>query len=129
MLAREEEVEVDVTREDQDNINTFGRLNLRLSDVKDEINLKQEYRNNVQDASNEILLSDDEGPVRYRMGEVYLILSKDEVNELLEKEEEKTNGEIEALNAEADSIRTSLSELKVKLYSKFKSSINLEEDP
>jgi prefoldin subunit 4 len=36
MLKPEEETEVEVRREDQDNINLFGRLNARLHEVRDE---------------------------------------------------------------------------------------------
>ncbi|PRP89361.1 VIP3 protein [Planoprotostelium fungivorum] len=127
-LNREEEVEAEVNREDQDNINAFGRLNLRLHDIRDELNLKQEYRNNVQDANNELLLGDDE-EVRYRMGETFVLMSKDEVTALLERDEENINSDIDKLNEEAEQIQKDLSVLKAKLYAKFKSSINLEEDP
>jgi hypothetical protein len=35
----EEEVDVEVRREDQDNINKFARLNARLQELKDERNI------------------------------------------------------------------------------------------
>ena len=38
MLEREEESEAQVRREDQDNINKFGRLNARLHELRDERN-------------------------------------------------------------------------------------------
>lgn len=38
MLEREEESEAEVRREDQDNINKFGRLNARLHELRDERN-------------------------------------------------------------------------------------------
>ncbi len=37
MLAPHEENEAEVCREDQDNINKFGRLNARLHECRDEI--------------------------------------------------------------------------------------------
>jgi prefoldin subunit 4 len=36
MLAREEENDADVRREDQENINKFARLNARLHEVRQE---------------------------------------------------------------------------------------------
>ena len=36
MLSHEEENEAEVRREDQENINAFGRLNARLYEVRDE---------------------------------------------------------------------------------------------
>lgn len=37
MLAREEESEAEVRREDQENINKFGRLNARLHECREEL--------------------------------------------------------------------------------------------
>lgn len=37
ILAKEEENEAEVRREDQEQINEFGRLNARLHDVRDEV--------------------------------------------------------------------------------------------
>ncbi len=36
MLSKEEENEAEVRREDQENINSFGRLNARLQEVQEE---------------------------------------------------------------------------------------------
>jgi prefoldin subunit 4 len=40
-LAKDEEVDADVTWEDQDNINSFGRLNQRLHEIRDEVKAKR----------------------------------------------------------------------------------------
>ena len=37
ILAKEEENDAEVRREDQDQINEFGRLNARLHEVRDEV--------------------------------------------------------------------------------------------
>ncbi len=37
MLEKEEENDAEVRREDQENINSFGRFNARLQEVKEEI--------------------------------------------------------------------------------------------
>ena len=37
MLTREEESEAEVRREDQENINKFGRLNARLHECREEL--------------------------------------------------------------------------------------------
>ena len=36
MLSKEEENDAEVRREDQENINSFGRLNARLQEVQEE---------------------------------------------------------------------------------------------
>lgn len=48
ILAKEEENDAEVRREDQDKINEFGQLNARLHEVKDEskklkVSLKKDY--------------------------------------------------------------------------------------
>jgi len=128
LVKKEEEVDEEVTREDQDNINAFGRLNNRLHEIEDEQKELQDQINNIQDASNELLLADDDGPLKYLIGEVYVDLPKSAVEGLLEKEEKKHHQNVEDLNTEHDSIKKTLASLKVKLYSKFASSINLEEE-
>ena len=50
--------------EDQQNINQFGRLNQRLHDLEDDLKAKQSKHELLDDASNEIILADDDEPVR-----------------------------------------------------------------
>ncbi|GJP34527.1 hypothetical protein CLOM_g18964 [Closterium sp. NIES-68] len=117
----------EVTWEDQQNINKFGRLNNRLHELDDEIKAKKDYLENVEDASNELILCDDD-TVRYMAGEVFLHTERDDVEGLLEGLKERTSGEIEALEGEKGSLVAQMGELKVVLYGKFKDAINLEED-
>jgi chaperonin cofactor prefoldin len=62
------------------------------------------------------------------MGEAFVELPKDEADALLDKRKEEIQQEMEEIGNEIDSIKKTLAELKVKLYGKFKTSINLEED-
>lgn len=54
----------------------------------------QEEVNNVQDANNDLLLADDDAPVKYRFGDVFANLKKEDAQAHLEKEEQKLNDEI-----------------------------------
>jgi prefoldin subunit 4 len=97
----------------------------------------------LQDASNEIILADDEDGVRWcfvlfynslisilrcHLGEVFVEVNKDDIEEYLAKEEERIKGEVESLTTEISAIKKTLADLKIKLYAKFSSSINLEEE-
>jgi len=75
-----------------------------------------------------LLAEDEDAKVKYRVGEVFLETSKERVEKLLEQEEEKLRGELDKINEDISGIKKTLAELKVKLYGKFKNSINLEED-
>jgi prefoldin subunit 4 len=88
------------------------------------------------------MLADDDIPVkylqnrvsyfsyyfRYQLGECYLQVDKTEVESLLEKEEQRINSELDRFSELLAQTKASMGELKVKLYAKFGTSINLEEE-
>ncbi|XP_073278653.1 probable prefoldin subunit 4 [Primulina huaijiensis] len=119
--------EVEVTWEDQQNINKFGRLNNRLHELDDEIRTAKEANENLEDASNELILTDEE-IVRFQIGEVFAHVPKEEVEDRIEKMKDVTSNNLEKLEAEKELIIKQMAELKRILYGKFKDSINLEED-
>ncbi|KAL2511751.1 putative prefoldin subunit 4 [Abeliophyllum distichum] len=119
--------EMEVTWEDQQNINKFGRLNNRLHELEDEIKIAKETNENFEDASNELILTDEE-IVRFQIGEVFAHVPKDEVENRIEQMKEVTEKNLEKLIEEKESILSQMAELKKILYGKFKDSINLEED-
>ncbi|KAK2402842.1 putative prefoldin subunit [Trifolium repens] len=119
--------ETEVTWEDQQNINKFGRLNNRLHELHDEIKIAKEANDNLDDASNELILTDEE-VVRFQIGEVFAHVPKDEVESKIEQLQEATTQKLEKLEEEKQSMVAQMSELKKVLYGKFGDSINLEED-
>ncbi|OIW13816.1 hypothetical protein TanjilG_31705 [Lupinus angustifolius] len=119
--------ETEVTWEDQQNINKFGRLNNRFHELEDEIKFAKESNENLEDASNELIITDEE-VVRFQIGEVFAHVSKDEVENRIEEMKEVTSHKLEKLEEEKESVLAQMSELKKILYGKFKDSINLEEE-
>ncbi|KAK2966155.1 hypothetical protein RJ640_006435 [Escallonia rubra] len=117
----------EVTWEDQQNINKFGRLNNRFHELEDEIKICKETNENFEDASNELILTDEE-VVRFQIGEVFAHVPKEEVESRIEKMKETTDRNLEKLEQEKEMILAQMAELKKILYGKFKDSINLEED-
>ncbi|KAI5676910.1 hypothetical protein M9H77_07860 [Catharanthus roseus] len=119
--------DMEVTWEDQQNINKFGRLNNRLHELEDEIKAAKETNDNLEDASNELILTDEE-VVRFQIGEVFAHVPKEEVESRIEELKEATSKNLEKLEEEKESVLAQMAELKKVLYGKFKDSINLEED-
>ncbi|KAL1550357.1 Prefoldin subunit 4, variant 2 [Salvia divinorum] len=119
--------ETEVTWEDQQNINKFGRLNNRLHEVEDEINIAKETNESLEDAGNELILTDEE-IVRFQIGEVFAHVPKEEVESRIEEMTGKTSKNLVKLEEEKESIVAQMAALKKILYGKFKDSINLEED-
>ncbi|CAN6439486.1 unnamed protein product [Victoria cruziana] len=120
-------VEAEVTWEDQQNINRFGRLNNRFHELEDEIKSSKEMSENLEDASNELILL-DEDTIRFQIGEVFAHMDRENVESRLENMKEAANKNLEKLEEEMRSVSAQMAELKNILYGKFKDSINLEED-
>ncbi|XP_068695796.1 prefoldin subunit 4-like [Montipora capricornis] len=119
--------DTNITLEDQQQINTFARKSARFSELKDEIKAKKKELQNIEDASDELmLLDDDTAPIPYRIGEVFIHLSSEETQDFLENAKSKLQEEIKTLESQSGEVKTILSDLKVKLYAKFGNNINLE---
>ncbi|GMH11308.1 hypothetical protein Nepgr_013149 [Nepenthes gracilis] len=116
-----------VTWEDQQNINKFGRLNNRFHELEDEIKIAKETCESLEDAGNELILTDEE-IVRFQIGEVFAHIPKEDVESRLEQMKEATTKNLEKLEEEKESVLAQMAELKKILYGKFNDSINLEED-
>ncbi|XP_058085669.1 probable prefoldin subunit 4 [Magnolia sinica] len=119
--------ETEVTWEDQQNINKFGRLNNRFHELEEEIKIAKEKNENLEDAGNELILS-DEDVVRFQVGEVFAHVPREEVESRLEDMKEETSKALEKLEEEKESVLAQMADLKKILYGKFKDSINLEEE-
>ncbi|XP_074320845.1 prefoldin subunit 4-like [Silene latifolia] len=117
--------ETQVTWEDQQNINKFSKLNNRFQELEDEIKLTKEKCENLEDASNELILTDEE-TVRFQIGEVFAHVPISEVETRLEEMKDSTCKNLEKLLEEKDSVVAQMAELKKVLYAKFGDSINLE---
>ena len=118
---------MEVRIEDQQRINTFGRLNTRMKELEAELKEKRGLYDQYDDAANEILLADDDEPIRYQFGECFFETDKDSADELLEKQKEKVEAEAAQIEGELAAIKSTLATLKAELYRRFGKNINLEE--
>ena len=53
-----------MNRADQHAINSFGRLNTRMHELEEELKEKSSQHELLDDAANEIILADDDEPIR-----------------------------------------------------------------
>merc|ERR1712050_497078 len=123
--------EINVTFEDQQQINKFARFNAKLQEAKEECEQKKKELQNIEDAASEIevmVLEDDEVKIPYKIGEVFVNLQGESANEMLEKAKENLKKEIEKLDTQCKAHQQILKDLKVQLYAKFGTNINLEND-
>ncbi|XP_058143233.1 prefoldin subunit 4 isoform X1 [Dasypus novemcinctus] len=121
--------DVNVTFEDQQKINKFARNTSRITELKEEIEVKKKQLQNLEDACDDILLAEDDClMIPYQIGDVFISHSQEETQEMLEEAKKNLQEEIDALESRVESIQRVLADLKVQLYAKFGSNINLEAD-
>ncbi|KAJ3031931.1 UNVERIFIED_CONTAM: hypothetical protein HDU68_010011 [Siphonaria sp. JEL0065] len=118
--------EVEVTWEDQKNINQFAKLNSKMSDLEDEYEEKKKDREYLEDLEQELELADDEEPVRYKIGDAFIHMSLGSAQERVVSDKDQVVSEIEGLKTEMDDLSVEMEALKKVLYARFGKSINLE---
>ncbi|XP_076373732.1 prefoldin subunit 4, partial [Tachypleus tridentatus] len=74
--------DVHVTFEDQQKINKFARENAKLEELNDELNMKQKELQNLEDAGDELLMIEDDQPIPYMLGEVFVIMGQESATEM-----------------------------------------------
>eukprot|EP00584_Thalassiosira_punctigera_P009728 CAMPEP_0172527564 /NCGR_PEP_ID=MMETSP1067-20121228/2212_1 /TAXON_ID=265564 ORGANISM="Thalassiosira punctigera, Strain Tpunct2005C2" /NCGR_SAMPLE_ID=MMETSP1067 /ASSEMBLY_ACC=CAM_ASM_000444 /LENGTH=134 /DNA_ID=CAMNT_0013311319 /DNA_START=192 /DNA_END=596 /DNA_ORIENTATION=+ len=126
ILAKEEENDAEVRREDQDRINEFGQLNARLHEVRDEVDQLKKLLEKIDDASTELMMGNGDN-VMLRLGEAMFEASEDEATEFCEAEVERHQETLDKLSEEETGILEKQAALKKILYGRFGKSINLEE--
>ncbi|GAA5859834.1 hypothetical protein JCM8547_004347 [Rhodosporidiobolus lusitaniae] len=128
----------DVTRIDQDRINRFSRLNARVDEVDDELEVNRKQREDLEEVEGDVELAemegeeDDEdgegegGKIMYKLDSTFLHLPPSEVLEHIQAQLAKLRKEGEELEKEKDACEKEMEGLKKELYAKFGNAINLE---
>ncbi|AJP41183.1 AQG_2a_G0045920.mRNA.1.CDS.1 [Saccharomyces cerevisiae] len=115
-----------VTFEDQQKINEFSKLIMRKDAIAQELSLQREEKEYLDDVSLEIELIDEDEPVQYKVGDLFIFMKQSKVTAQLEKDAERLDNKIEALEDKQRDIDSRLDALKATLYAKFGDNINLE---
>ncbi|XP_047503930.1 probable prefoldin subunit 4 [Pieris napi] len=120
--------DVHISFEDQQKINKFARLNAKADDIKDELKVKQNDIKNLEEAVEELALTDDSEKIPFLVGEVFICQSLEDTLKSLEDMKCKKQNEIVDLELRCEELKSQMSELKAHLYGKFGSHINLENE-
>ncbi|AJT25519.1 conserved protein [Saccharomyces cerevisiae YJM789] len=115
-----------VTFEDQQKINEFSKLIMRKDAIAQELSLQREEKEYLDDVSLEIELIDEDEPVQYKVGDLFIFMKQSKVTAQLEKDAERLDNKIETLEDKQRDIDSRLDALKANLYAKFGDNINLE---
>lgn len=100
-----------------------------MTELKNEIEAKKKSLQNLQDASDDLMMFDDDSLlIPYQIGDVFISHTQEETQEMLEAAKEKLEQEVKGLEERVSAIQQVLGDLKVQLYAKFGNNINLEAD-
>ncbi|KAJ8076367.1 hypothetical protein PM082_000788 [Marasmius tenuissimus] len=117
----------EVTWEDQQQINTFSKLNARLKNINEKLEQLRQEKEALDDLSTELELADEDGPVLYKLGEAFLHMTHPKALKRLEKDQSDIDSRVSTLSGQADECEKEMKSLKVTLYAKFGNAINLDD--
>ncbi|KAF7315762.1 Prefoldin subunit 4 [Mycena indigotica] len=129
MLDHDEENDEaeEVTWEDQQRINTFSKLNTRLQSMKDKLVELEHEKDALKDLSEEFeMILDEDEPVLYKIGETFIHMPLPRARKRLETDKSEVEAQVDTLTSSVKACEGEMQQLKVILYGKFKSAINLD---
>ncbi|KAG6874506.1 hypothetical protein C0995_010416 [Termitomyces sp. Mi166 len=127
-LGKEEEKDdAEVTWEDQQRINTFSKLNTRMRTLDEKLQELKQEKEALDDLATELELTDEDELVLYRVGEAFLHMPLFQAQKRLEKDQSNLDARISILSTSTEDCDSQMKALKVQLYAKFGSAINLDE--
>ncbi|KAJ3981040.1 prefoldin [Lentinula detonsa] len=124
---QENDDSTEVTWEDQQKINLFSKLNTRMKGFEAKMEAAKQEKEALDDLSTELELADDTESVLYRIGETYLHMPLHRALERLEQDQADLDTRFSKLSQSSQQCETEMKQLKVALYAKFGSAINLDE--
>jgi prefoldin subunit 4 len=126
-----QETEIEVNWEDQQKINQFSKLNGRRDRLQTTIARLETDLEAFKDAATEVenlVLMEEVESVPYRVGDAFFLVDGEAVQDLLTKDTEAAEKQLDETKAKLDLVKDEMKDLKTKLYSKFGTAINLEYD-
>ncbi|QLQ82624.1 hypothetical protein HG537_0H03870 [Torulaspora globosa] len=126
LLPQGKKNNVNVTFEDQQQINKFSKLIMRKDNLDKELSQQRQEKEYLDDVSLELELIDEDELVPYKIGTIFVHLKQTQVVEQLERDAEKVDSVIESLEAQQTQLDDQIRLLKSSLYGKFGDNINLE---
>lgn len=119
-IDREDErPNVTMNPSDKDAINKFAGFLSRRNDLRARLARRKKLVQLHEDASDELVLLDDEVPVFYNIGDVFIMDDKAQIETNVEKTKDELTSDAADYQREIDQIEKEMAKLKAKLYAKF----------
>lgn len=116
-----------MTSADKDSINTFAGFLARRNDLRTRLARRKKLVQLHDDATDELIVVDDDAPVYYNIGDVFIMDDKERIEANVEKTKAELSADVDTYQQEIENIEKEMAKLKAKLYAKFGKTINLEE--
>lgn len=110
---------VEMTARDKNDINAFSRKLARKNELKVLVERRQKLLQLHEDASDELLLMDDDDSVHYTIGDVFIMDDKEQVEANLETTKADLAKDVQGYEEEMRSLSEEMTKLKATLYAKF----------
>lgn len=123
----DERPDVVMTLKDKDDINKFAGRLARRNELRARITRLKKLMQVHEDASDELLMMDDEADVYYNVGDVFIMDDKPSVECSLDETKRSVTKDISSDEDALSAIEKEMLSLKATLYAKFGRTINLEE--
>ncbi|KAF7357676.1 Prefoldin subunit 4 [Mycena venus] len=127
MLEEDEDNAPDVAQEDQDRISRFAVLNMRFKYNVPKLEALKQEKEALDDLATELELADEDEPALYKLGETFLHMPLPKALKRVEKEQSEVSEQVSSLSKTVDEWEKEMTEIKVALYAKFGTSINLDD--
>eukprot|EP00878_Enallax_costatus_P027893 GHUV01030081.1.p2 GENE.GHUV01030081.1~~GHUV01030081.1.p2 ORF type:complete len:105 (+),score=46.35 GHUV01030081.1:399-713(+) len=98
-----------------------------MGELEAQLKEQKKVLDDLDDASAELMLADDDEPVRMRVGECFWAIEKSAAEDKLEHLTEEAKQHQQETEQQAAENEASLADLRAKLYAKLGDSINLDE--
>lgn len=116
----------EVLWEDQQKINRFSSVINKKDQLVAQLEKYKTEKEYVDDLALEIELLDDDEKVQYKVGDSFVFVGVTRAVEMIEKENEVLDKQIDSTADEISELDLELATLKAHLYGKFGNNINLE---
>lgn len=107
-------------------INKFSNLYSKQNELEVRLIDQQKVIDDLDDASAELMLAEEDEPVRMRVGECFWGIQKDTAEEKLEQLTDEAKQQHRQLEQQLAANREQLVDLRTKLYARLGDSINLD---
>lgn len=104
---------------DKDDINKFASCLARRNELRVRIERRKKLIQLHEDASDELVIMDDEAEMFYNVGDVFIMDDKVQIEASLEKVKQNLDEEVAGHQKELDNIEKEMLTLKASLYAKF----------